>query len=305
MDNLDKIKNDVLQSQQQFFDLIQQGIRQEINDFKKQHNFYRECSHTKSGKILMSDKQAKQQFINMLESLDANKCSITGVFLCSECKDEMEMDTEEQDFINQFYKSMDMLGRPIHKCMKCMNDKYIEYNSRWDKDEEGGRTNINVYAKTDKKVICIDLPLWKVEDLTKKENIENTCPVDFDEGDCKGSIILGIGIHHALNKVLERDDVKEDFSVIFYLSFEKGYEDMMKICENTKDAEDYIDKLFFKNNKDIMEDCDLDVNSSYMEFLCKMICRHRIKGTISYSMNVSKNNNDNGIRIPASVNPNH
>ena len=62
MEHIDKIKNDVLKSQQQFFNLLEQGIRQEINDFKKEHNFYRECKHTKSGRILMSDKQAKQQF---------------------------------------------------------------------------------------------------------------------------------------------------------------------------------------------------------------------------------------------------
>jgi hypothetical protein len=297
MEHIDKIKNDVLKSKQQFFNLLEEGSRHHINEFKKQSNFYRECSYTKSGRILMSDKQVKKHFIDMLESLESNSCKITGCFLCRNCDTEMEMDTEEQDFVNNFFSSLEMLGRPIHKCMKCMNDKYIEYCKKW--ENEDGKTNINVYPNPNNKTIIIDLPLWKVNDLTKKENEDTTCPVDFDEGDCKGSIILGMGIHHALNKVLERNDVNKDFKVIFYLSFEKGYEDMMKICDNTKDAEDYIDKLFFKNNKDILESCDLDIESSYMEFLCEVVIKHRIKGSIKYGMNEFNTKNDNGIRIPA------
>jgi len=299
MDNLDKVKNDVLKSQQQFLDLLEEGSRHHINDFKKRSNFYRDCNHTKSGRILMSDKQVKNHYIDMLESLESNNCRVTGCFLCRNCDTEMEMDSQEQDFINNFYSSLESLGRPIHKCMKCMNHKYIEYCKKWDENEDG-KTNINVYPNPKNKTIIIDLPLWKVKDLTEKENENNACPFDFDEGDCKGSIILGIAIQHALEKVLERNDVNEDFGVIFYLSFEKGYEDMMKICDNTKDAEDYVNKLFFKNNKEILESAELDIESSYMEFLCEVVCKHRIKGTIKYGMSEFNTPiHDNGIRIPA------
>lgn len=275
----EKILNDVLSSQLRFYELLQEGSRHHINEFKKQHNFYRDCDYTKSGKILMTDKQAKAKLQEIVDSLSGNNCDIVSVLLCRDCGDEVNCNTETEEKLKSFYRSIEDMGEPVFKCNKCRRndfDEYFEYKKN--KIDNDGKIDIRLSIDKEDKTAVIHIPLHEIQKIRKKTEKNNDCPIQFEEGDDKGSVILGMGLKSALKKV---NDENEDYKYLFLLSCELGFKDLYKVFDNYDEAQEYINILFFKPNKQVMEDMDVDYKY-YMDFLIDAVKYHRLKSRTMY-----------------------